>query len=172
MAYRSNAEKTAQYLRNNPFLTRKHASFANLSKEIGKQIAFVAAGTAAAAGVNKGLQMMGTVVDQNKKSSNIAKMYAVAPQMRTLDPKMVSLVYDSLFNTAPKIVDDPLLASQYIMQYAARNQHDVTGLAMMSKAYNTPAYGDPNLQNRMVVDIGSAIANAPALERQLKRKKS
>lgn len=163
MAYRSNAEKTAQYLRNNPFLTRKHASFADLAAEVGKQIAYVAAGTVTAAGVTKGIQALGARIDQNKKSANIAKMYAVTPQMRTLDPKMVSLVYDSLFNTAPKIVNDPLLASQYIMQYAQRNQHDLMALGTMGRTYSGMEAPNP-----MALDMGRAIANAPAMERQLR----
>jgi hypothetical protein len=169
---RSNATKTAQYLRNNPFLTEKHAAFADLSKQIGKQIAYVAAGTLTAAGINKGLSVLGSKMDQNKKSGNIAKMYAVAPQLRAVDPKMVSLVYDSLATVAPTVAADPLLASQYILQYAQRNQHDLTTLSFMGKMEPRNNNLGSDLRNRMVVDIGSVIANAPALERQMGRKKS
>jgi hypothetical protein len=107
-------DRAIHALKTNPILMHKYAATSDIAKAIGLQIAAAGAGALAFAGVAKGMEALSQAKGQMQKSKNIARMLAVNPELRTVDPTKLSLAYDTLVRVAPKTAVDPLLAGQFI----------------------------------------------------------
>lgn len=119
-------DRAIHALRTNTILKHKYASLEPIAKAVGLQLAVAGAGALAFAGVSKGMEAMSHAKANMQKSKNLARILAVNPELRTVDPTKLSLAYNTLVRVSPKIAVDPLLAGQFM-----RNTLQVSSMSGM-----------------------------------------
>jgi hypothetical protein len=107
-------DRAIHALKTNTILKHKYASLEPIAKAVGLQLAVAGAGALAFAGVSKGMEAMSHAKANMQKSKNLARILAVNPELRTVDPTKLSLAYNTLVRVSPKIAVDPLLAGQFM----------------------------------------------------------
>lgn len=119
-------DRAIHALKTNPILMNKYAELGPIARAVGLQLGVAGAGALAFAGVAKGMEALSHAKANMQKSKNLARILAVNPELRTVDPTKLSLAYNTLVRVSPKIAVDPLLAGQFM-----RNTLQVSSMSGM-----------------------------------------
>lgn len=123
----------------------------SLGGEIGKHLLLAGAATLGGVAVQKGLSVASAALDKLEKPKNLARMMAVAPELRALDPQKVSLAYDSIAAISPQLVKDPLVGASVLKRHVQAT--DLGALRSAADLYRSP---DPAVGSL----LGSALTRA------------
>ena len=123
----------------------------SLGGEIGKHLLLAGAATLGGIAVQKGFSAASSALDRLEKPKNLARMMAVAPELRAIDPQMLSLAYDSIAAISPKLVKDPLVGASVLRKHVQTT--DLNALRSAADLYRSP---DPAVGSL----VGSALTRA------------
>jgi hypothetical protein len=149
------ADKTASAIRGLNKLAAAAAVAApapTMMGTLGQGLLYAAGAAAGGLAVQKGIAAAGSLVDKLQKPKNLARMMAVNPALRAVDPGMLSLAYDSLASISPKIVNDPLVGSSVLLKHV--NTTDLNALRSAADLYRS---GPPS---PTASAFGSAVSSA------------
>jgi hypothetical protein len=149
------ADKTASAIRGLNKLAAAAAIAApapTMMGTLGQGLLYAAGAAAGGLAVQKGIAAAGSLVDKLQKPKNLARMMAVNPALRAVDPGMLSLAYDSVANISPKIVSDPLVGSSVLLKHV--NTTDLNALRSAADLYRS---GPPS---PTASAFGSAVSSA------------
>jgi hypothetical protein len=107
----------------------------SLSGEIGKHLLLAGAATLGGIVVQKGFGAASSALDKLEKPKNLARMMAVAPELRAIDPQMLSLAYDSVAAISPKLVKDPLVGASVLRKHVQTT--DLSALRSAADLYRS-----------------------------------